>query len=56
VLVAVELEGKAYGVELANDKLLQLLHRAAELSSTGQLSLSLLPNQALFDVVFESQP
>jgi hypothetical protein len=53
VLLAVELDGKPYGVELVGDKLLQLLHRAAELSPNGQLSLNPLPNQRIFDAVFE---
>ncbi len=53
VLFAVELDGKPYGVELEGDKLLQLLHLAAELSPNGQLSLSPLPNQRIFDAVFE---
>ena len=51
VLFAVELDGKPYGVELESDKLQQLLHRAAELSPDGQLSLSPMPNQQMFEVV-----
>lgn len=56
VLLAVELDGKPYGVELESDKLLQLLNRAAELSPDGQLSLSPMPNQQMFDVVMRKTP
>lgn len=53
VLFAVELEGKAYGVELDGDKLLHLVQHAAKLSPNGHLSLSPLPNQRIFEMVFE---
>lgn len=56
VLFAVELDGKPYGVELESDKLQQLLHRAAELSPDGQLSLSPMPNQQMFEVVMRKTP
>ena len=53
VLFAVELKGQAYGVELDGQALLQLLQRAAELSPDGKLPLHPLPNQRIFDVVFD---
>ena len=53
VFFAVELGGQAFGVELGNAQLLQLLQRAAELSPNGSLSLSPLPNQRIIEAVFE---
>jgi len=47
------LGGQAFGVELGNAQLLQLLQRAAELSPNGSLSLSPLPNQRIIEAVFE---
>lgn len=54
VLFAVELGGQAFSVELGNAQLLQLLQRAAELSPTGSWALSPLPDQRIFEAVFES--
>ncbi|HBO2935148.1 TPA: hypothetical protein L4R50_000142 [Pseudomonas aeruginosa] len=48
VLIAVEHDGKAYGVHLPADKLEQLLVEAARLSPSGSLEMYPMPNQELF--------
>lgn len=56
VLLAVELDGKPYGVELERDLFQLVIQRAADLSPDGELSLSPMPNKKMFEVVMCKTP
>jgi hypothetical protein len=52
-LLAVELDGKTYGVALSPEAMLKVLEAAASASPGGKLDLLAIPNQALFDLITE---
>jgi hypothetical protein len=52
LLMAVEVNGKVYGVELNADAYHDAIEAAAAASPDGKLQLCNMPNQQLFEVMF----
>jgi len=53
ILIMVEIEGVAYGVELPQNELAKVLEFASTVGKRKKLGLAPIPNQNIFDVVFD---
>lgn len=52
-MIAVEMDGKPYGVALSAEKLIQVLKYAAEISPEGKLDIRPIPNPQFFELAMQ---